>query len=45
MSKKMIVGWEEYKKIVEKLAIEVHKNYEPTVLIAVSYTHIRAHET
>ena len=35
MSKKMIVGWEEYKKIVEKLAIEVHKNYEPTVLIGI----------
>ena len=31
----MIVGWEEYKKIVEKLAIEVHKNYEPTVLIGI----------
>ena len=35
MSKKMIVGWEEYKKIVEKLAIEVYKNYEPTVLIGI----------
>ncbi len=35
MSKKMIVGWEEYKKIVEKLAIEVHKKYEPTVLIGI----------
>ncbi len=35
MSNKMIVGWEEYKKIVEKLAIEVHKNYEPTVLIGI----------
>ncbi len=35
MSKKMIVGWEEYKKIVEKLAIEVHQNYEPTVLIGI----------
>ena len=29
----MIVEWEEYKKIVEKLAIEVHKSYRPTVLI------------
>jgi len=31
----MIVGWEEYKKIVEKLAIEVHKSYKPTVLIGI----------
>ncbi len=35
MSKKMIVGWEEYKKIIEKLAVEVHKKYEPTVLIGI----------
>ena len=35
MSKKMIVSWEEYKKIVEKLAVEVHKNYKPTVLIGI----------
>jgi hypoxanthine phosphoribosyltransferase len=35
MAKKMIVGWEEYKKIVEKLAIEVHKSYKPTVLIGI----------
>ena len=35
MSKKMIVEWEEYKKIVEKLAIEVHKSYKPTVLIGI----------
>ena len=35
MSKKMIVGWEEYKEIVEKLAIEVHKSYRPTVLIGI----------
>ena len=31
----MIVEWEEYKKIVEKLAIEVHKRYRPTVLIGI----------
>jgi len=31
----MIVGWEEYKKIIEKLAVEVHKKYEPTVLIGI----------
>ena len=35
MAKKMIVEWEEYKKIVEKLAIEVHKSYRPTVLIGI----------
>ena len=35
MEKKMIVEWEEYKKIVEKLAIEVHKSYRPTVLIGI----------
>ena len=35
MAKKMIVQWEEYKKIVEKLAIEVHKSYRPTVLIGI----------
>ena len=35
MAKKMIVKWEEYKKIVEKLAIEVHKSYRPTVLIGI----------
>ena len=35
MSKKMIVGWEDYKKIVEKLAIEIQKKYNPTVLIGI----------
>jgi len=35
MSKKMIVEWEEYKNIVEKLAIEIHKSYKPTVLIGI----------
>tara|TARA_B100000683_G_C12200429_1_gene436373 strand:+ start:26 stop:547 length:522 start_codon:yes stop_codon:yes gene_type:complete len=35
MSKKMIVEWEEYKRIVEKLAIEVHKSYRPSVLIGI----------
>ena len=35
MVKKMIVEWEEYKKIVEKLAIEIHKSYRPTVLIGI----------
>ena len=31
----MIVEWEEYKNIVEKLAIEIHKSYKPTVLIGI----------
>ena len=35
MTKKMIVEWEEYKRIVEKLAIEVHKSYRPSVLIGI----------
>ncbi|MDC3257477.1 phosphoribosyltransferase domain-containing protein [Candidatus Pelagibacter sp.] len=35
MSKKMIVEWDEYKNIVEKLAIEIHKSYNPTVLIGI----------
>ena len=35
MAKKMIVQWEEYKKIVEKLEIEVHKSYRQTVLIGI----------
>ena len=35
MSNKMIVGWEEYKSIVEKLAIQIHNGYKPTVLIGI----------
>ena len=35
MAKKMIVGWEEYKNIVEKLAIQIHNEYNPTVLIGI----------
>ncbi len=31
----MIVGWEEYKKIVEKLAIQIVKEYKPTVLVGI----------
>ena len=31
----MIVGWEEYKNIVEKLAIQIHNEYNPTVLIGI----------
>ena len=35
MSNKMIVGWEEYKNIVEKLAIQIYKGYKPTVLVGI----------
>ena len=35
MSDKMIVGWNEYKSIVEKLAIQIHNGYKPTVLIGI----------
>ena len=35
MSNKMIVGWDEYKSIVEKLAIQIHNGYKPTVLIGI----------
>ena len=35
MSNKMIVGWDEYKNTVEKLAIQIHKEYSPTVLIGI----------
>ena len=35
MSDKMIVGWDEYKSIVEKLAIQIHNGYNPTVLIGI----------
>ncbi len=35
MDNKMIVEWEEYKKIVEKLAIQIHNNYRPTVLVGI----------
>ena len=35
MSDKMIVGWDEYKNIVEKLAVQIHNKYNPTVLIGI----------
>jgi hypoxanthine phosphoribosyltransferase len=35
MSDKLIISFNEYTKIVEKLAIEVHKNYQPTVLVGI----------
>ena len=35
MSNKLIITFDEYNKIVEKLAIEIHKKYKPTVLVGI----------
>ena len=35
MGDKLIITFDEYTKIVEKLAIEIHKNYKPTVLVGI----------
>ena len=35
MAEKLIISFEEYTKIVEKLAIEIHNNYRPTVLVGI----------
>ena len=35
MADKLIIKFEEYTKIVEKLAIEISKSYEPTVLVGI----------
>ena len=35
MADKLIISFEEYTKIVEKLAIQIHNNYKPTVLIGI----------
>ena len=35
MADKLIISFEQYIKIVEKLAVEIHKNYEPTVLVGI----------
>ena len=35
MADKLIITYEEYTKIVEKLAIQIHKNYKPTVLVGI----------
>ena len=47
MADKLIITYEEYKTAVEKLALEIEKNYKPTVLVGimrgaapVSYTHL-----
>ena len=35
MAEKLIISFDEYIKIVEKLAIEIHKKYQPTVLVGI----------
>ena len=35
MADKLIITFDEYTKIVEKLAIEIHKTYKPTVLVGI----------
>lgn len=35
MAEKLIITFEQYIKIVEKLAIIIHKNYQPTVLVGI----------
>ena len=35
MVKKLIISFDEYIEIVEKLAVEIHKSYQPTVLVGI----------
>ena len=35
MTDKLIISYEEYKKVVEKLALEIEKKYKPTVLVGI----------
>ena len=35
MAEKLIINFDEYTKIVEKLAIQIHQKYEPTVLVGI----------
>ena len=35
MAEKLIINFEEYTQIVERLAIQIHKNYKPTVLVGI----------
>ena len=35
MADKLIITFDEYTQIVEKLAIEIHNNYKPTVLVGI----------
>ena len=35
MAEKLIISFEDYNKIVEKLAIEIHEKFKPTVLVGI----------
>ena len=35
MADKLIITFDEYIKIVEKLAVQIHQNYKPTVLVGI----------
>ena len=35
MAEKLIINFDEYTKIVEKLAIQIHQKYKPTVLVGI----------
>ena len=35
MAEKLIINFDEYTKIVEKLAIQIHQNYKPTVIVGI----------
>ena len=35
MAEKLIIGFDEYTQIVEKLAIQIHEKYKPTVLVGI----------
>ena len=35
MADKLIISFNEYTKIVEQLAIQIHKSYKPTVLVGI----------
>ena len=35
IAEKLIINFDEYTKIVEKLAIQIHQKYEPTVLVGI----------
>ena len=35
MADKLIISFDEYTKTVEKLAVQIHKNYKPTVLVGI----------
>ena len=35
MADKLIITYEQYKTVVEKLALEIEKNYKPTVLVGI----------